>query len=67
MEESCRVIPKLLSCKGCVHYNITHDVKFPYGCAAFGIKSVRQPVRDVMEASWLQCLYFEAKPGRKIP
>lgn len=59
--------PKLPTCRGCLHYFITYDARLRYGCAAFGIKSARQPVRDVMEASWQHCLYFVARPDRKAP
>lgn len=53
--------PPALRCTGCKHYYITHDLQFPYGCRAFGFKSVRQPVLDVREASWRKCLLFEAR------
>lgn len=54
-------------CNRCTHYFITHDVNFRYGCRAFGFKSCRQPVLEVMEASWRECLHFlpkQASAGR---
>lgn len=59
-------LPKLIPdqvprCNGCVHYYITHDTHFRYGCRALGFKSQRQPVLDVIEASGLPCLQFLAK------
>ncbi|MFA7293144.1 MAG: hypothetical protein WC023_12970 [Rhodocyclaceae bacterium] len=53
-------------CNRCVHYFITHDPQFPYGCNAMNFKSYRQPIDDVIEASGKPCLYFQAKlPGRR--
>jgi len=48
-------------CTACIHYYITHDLKFPYGCRALHFKSARQPVQDVIEASGQACLYYQAK------
>lgn len=55
-------------CHQCVHYFITHDAVFRYGCRALGFKSRSQPGREVIAASGEQCLYFQAKPVRgKLP
>lgn len=48
-------------CSACVHYFITHDPVFPYGCRALNFKSWRQPMLDVIEASGRPCLYFQPK------
>ena len=48
-------------CNGCVHYYITHDAVFRYGCRALDFKSRRQPVLDVIESSGESCLYFRPK------
>lgn len=48
-------------CNHCVHYYITHDVNFPYGCRALAFKSRHQPARDVVAASGEACLYFQPK------
>ncbi len=48
-------------CNRCVHYYITHDAQFRYGCRALGFKSLRQPMLDVLEASGMPCLRFLAK------
>lgn len=45
-------------CKGCLHYYITHDAAFRYGCRALDFKSRRQPVLDVIEASGQPCQYY---------
>lgn len=52
-------------CHQCMHYFITHDVVFRYGCRALGFKSRGQPGREVIAASGQQCLYFQAKPDKK--
>lgn len=49
------------SCNHCIHYTITHDADFMYGCRAFNFKSQRQPIFVVIEASGQQCLHFEKK------
>lgn len=49
-------------CKHCLHYYITHDVSFPYGCRALDFKSRRPPIHAVQAASGQACLYFRAKP-----
>jgi hypothetical protein len=46
-------------CTACVHYFITHDVSFPYGCRALDFKSKRKPSQDVLDASNKSCLAFE--------
>lgn len=51
-------------CNRCMHYYITHDEVFPYGCRALDFKSRRQPVRDVIESSGQTCLYFQVKKPR---
>lgn len=50
-------------CNGCVHYYITHDPVFRYGCRALDFKSRRQPVLDVIESSGQECLYFRQRPS----
>jgi hypothetical protein len=49
------------NCRLCVHYYITHDVNFMYGCRMFGIKSQRQPLMEIIEASGKPCEGFELK------
>ncbi len=55
---------KAPSCLQCMNYYITHDVHFMYGCRVFQIKSKRQPILDVVEASGDTCQGFKAKPDR---
>ena len=52
-------------CLQCTHYYITHDVQFMYGCRLFQIKSKRQPMLDVVDASGDVCQGFKAKPIRR--
>ena len=53
------------NCRLCAHYFITHDPQFRYGCRAFGLKSQRQPMLDVIEASGKPCEGFVDKPPRQ--
>jgi len=48
-------------CTACVHYFVTHDQAFPYGCRRLAFKSWRLPMLDVLESSGRPCLYFAAK------
>ncbi len=48
-------------CNLCIHYYITHDVNFRYGCRALDFKSRRLPILDVIEASGEPCHYFSEK------
>jgi hypothetical protein len=45
-------------CAGCVHYYITHEAHYPFGCRKFGFKSGRKPSLEVWEASHQACLGF---------
>lgn len=49
------------SCLHCMHYFITHEVTFPYGCRALAFKSRRMPSREVLAASHEPCQVFRAK------
>jgi hypothetical protein len=53
---------KDVDCKNCIHYYITWDRKFPYGCKAIQFKSARLPSLEVFAASGIICLRFEKKP-----
>ncbi len=52
---------KPADCNNCIHYFITHEANFRYGCHALGFKSRRMPVLDVIEASGQQCHFFKKK------
>jgi hypothetical protein len=54
------------SCNGCVHYYITWDIDYPYGCHAMGFKSRRSPGLEVRQTMQGQaCLMFTPKPEEK--
>jgi hypothetical protein len=53
------------SCMRCVHFYLTWDNNFPYGCKALGFKSKHSPISVVREASGIECLYFQPKEGEK--
>jgi len=54
------------NCLECLHYHITWDASFPYGCRAMDFKSKRKPQLDVLESSGSPCLRFTPRrqPGR---
>jgi hypothetical protein len=51
-------------CNDCVHYYITFEAQFRYGCRALDFKSQRLPMLDVLEASGQPCQFFQGKPRR---
>jgi hypothetical protein len=48
-------------CPNCVHYFITHEVAFPYGCRALAFKSRRLPSHEVLAVSNAPCQAFAAR------
>jgi len=52
---------KPLGCNNCLHFYITHDANFKYGCRALDFKSKRLPILVVKEASEQQCHFFQKK------
>ena len=46
-----------------MHFYITWDRHFPYGCKALGFKSRGMPSREVFNASAQECLRYEKKPN----
>ncbi|MBI1890482.1 MAG: hypothetical protein HYS18_07550 [Burkholderiales bacterium] len=65
MKEEQQNISTSPDCAKCMHYYITHDAHFPYGCRALGIKSQRKPHLEVLAASNIPCLAFRPKQGEK--
>jgi hypothetical protein len=53
------------ACRGCRYYRMTWDPKLPYGCAAHGFKSDRNPAQVVYETSGLECLLFIPRENRQ--
>jgi len=43
------------TCKDCIHFYVTHDPNFPYGCRRMGFKSLRYPYLVVQEATGKSC------------
>jgi hypothetical protein len=43
------------TCKDCVHFHITYDPNFPYGCKQMSFKSLRYPYCVVQEATGEAC------------
>lgn len=53
--------PRGAPCSQCVHYFITFDVRFPYGCRAMGFKSRQQPKNEILAATGEACVTFTPK------
>jgi hypothetical protein len=56
---------KIVSCIRCRFYQLTWDIRQPYGCRAHGFKTRQNPSLVVYESSGIECLLFEPKrqPG----
>ncbi len=52
---------KETNCFSCIHFYITYDPDFPYGCKAVGFKSLPMPSRAMYEHSGMECQLFEEK------
>ncbi|MCX7711001.1 MAG: uracil-DNA glycosylase [Clostridia bacterium] len=44
-----------VNCQKCLHYYITWDPKFPYGCKLFGVKSRQAPSVIVYQSLGKAC------------
>ncbi|QDX82773.1 hypothetical protein B9N43_00415 [Denitratisoma sp. DHT3] len=64
MDESRRNSPP--TCAGCIHFYITYDPAFPYGCRIMGFKSRRHPHYEVKEATGTTCMARKMAP-RQAP
>lgn len=49
------------TCQGCIHFYITYDPAFPYGCRVMGFKGRRHPWLEVLEASGAPCQARQVK------
>ena len=50
-------------CFRCRSFHITYDPARPYGCRAFGFKSLRLPMDEVRISSGRECHLYEPKPA----
>ena len=48
-------------CNRCIHFWITFDQHFRYGCRALNFKSQRLSERDVIDSSGAPCEFFLQK------
>jgi hypothetical protein len=49
------------NCRNCIYYYVTWDVKFPYGCKLFGVKSKQMPCIIVYQSIGRPCERFTKK------
>jgi len=61
MGETKNEIAGRVSCIKCRYYQVTWDVRMPYGCRAHGFKTFRNPAAVVYESSGIECQLFEPK------
>jgi hypothetical protein len=52
---------KHIACIQCRYYQVTWDLRLPYGCKAHGFKTHRNPAIIVYESSGIECQLFESK------
>lgn len=50
------------NCFRCLHFYITYEPAFPYGCHVMGFKSKQLPSTLTRRASGTECLSFEEAP-----
>lgn len=56
---------KRVNCRQCMHYFVTWDEKFPYGCRAYEFKTITLPSVKVFQSSGLECQLFVLNPKLK--
>jgi hypothetical protein len=49
------------NCFDCLHFFITHEPAYPYGCRAMSFKSRELPAMVVLKDSGAPCMLFEIK------
>ncbi len=52
------------TCKDCIHFYITHDASFPYGCQCMGFTSRRYPHLEVEAATGEKCVGWEGRVNK---
>jgi hypothetical protein len=52
---------KAINCMSCLHFYITYDPQFPYGCRAVGFKSRWMPSKVMYASSGMDCQFFAGK------
>ena len=50
-----------INCRNCMHFYITWDTRFPYGCKSFGFKTKSMPSISVYQSSGKDCMSFTPK------
>ncbi len=53
--------PERPNCMACLHFYVTHEPAFPYGCKAMGFKSAQYPAVTVFASSGMHCQLFIRK------
>lgn len=50
-----------INCFSCLHFIITYDPQFPYGCRAVRFKSHGLPAKEISASSGIECQFFAGK------
>ncbi|PLX69058.1 MAG: uracil-DNA glycosylase [Denitrovibrio sp.] len=56
---------KRVNCRNCIHYFVTWDENFPYGCKAYQFKTTTLPSIKVFRTSGIPCQLFARKSFKK--
>ena len=51
------------SCRGCMHFFVTHDRQRPWGCRKFGFKGKSLPALVVFQSTGMHCAYYQQNPS----
>ena len=55
------------NCMACLHFYVTYEPAFPYGCRALGFKSAQYPAITVFASSGMHCQLFARKTAPQSP
>lgn len=53
------------TCQGCIHFFVTYDPGFPYGCRIMGFKGRRHPYAEVRAVTGGPCVARQVKRGQE--
>lgn len=49
------------TCRGCIHFFVTFEPAFPYGCRVMGFKCRRYPYYEVVAVTGTPCEAFQTR------
>ena len=57
--------PEAPNCRRCLHFFVTHEARWPYGCRWFEMKSRTLPSAEVVRSSGEPCRAFRPRAEAK--